>query len=156
MLSSIILIRQIDPAYTEIGIGLVQGTAVLDTGGPGMSQQIQVGITVYPYDQQTNIPVGSYGGEMPDPLSQFAVKHTGYIISANTDKKMTSHIAVITDEKGTEIPYFNELRGDDLYLFPKPILQGNHRYTVSLKYQVEGSVDTLNKVWSFTTGKGML
>lgn len=144
----------LDPVFTEIGIGLAQGTAVLDTGGPGMSQQIHAGITVYPYDQQTNVPVGFYGGEIPDPLSQFAVKHTGYIISANTDKNMTSHTALITDEKGTEIPYYDEVKGNVLYLFPKPILQGNHRYTVSLKYQIEGSVDTLNKVWSFTTGKG--
>lgn len=144
----------LDPAFTEIGIGLVQGTAVLDTGGPGMSQQAQVGITVYPYDQQSGVPVGFYGGEVPDPLMQFAVKYSGYIISANTDKDMTSHTAVITDETGTEVPYYEEVKGDDLYLFPKPILKGNHKYTVSLKYQVEGAADTLSKVWSFTTGKG--
>lgn len=144
----------LDPAFTEIGIGLVQGTAVLDAGGPGKSQQAQVGITVYPYDQQTEVPVGFYGGEIPDPLMQFAAEYTGYIISAKTDKDMTSHKAVITDEKGTEIPYYIELKGDDLYIFPKPILKGNHRYTVSLEYQVEGSADTLKKVWSFTTGQG--
>lgn len=144
----------LDPSYTEIGIGLVGGTAVLDAGGPGKSQQVNVGITMYPYDQQTDVPVGFYGGEIPDPLSQFAANHSGYIISANTDKNIASHKAVITDEKGTEIPFYEEVKGDDLYLFPKAVLKGNYRYTVSLEYQEEGSVNTLNKVWSFTTGKG--
>ncbi|WP_310831382.1 CAP domain-containing protein [Paenibacillus pedocola] len=142
----------LDPSYTEIGIGLAQGTTVLDAGGPGKSQQ--VGITVYPYDQQTGVPVGFYGGEIPDPLSQFAAEHSGYIISANTVKNMTSHTAVITDEKGTEIPFYEEVKGDDLYLFPKTVLKGYYGYTVSLEYQVEDSADTLKKVWSFTTGKG--
>ncbi|MBY9079208.1 S-layer homology domain-containing protein [Paenibacillus sp. HN-1] len=144
----------LDPGFTEIGIAIVGGTAVLDAGGPGESQQAKVGITVYPYDQQTNVPVGFYGGEIPDPLSQFAIEHSGYIISAHTDKDLTSHTAKITDETGTEIPYYEEVKGDDLYIFPKPILKGNHRYTVSLEYQVEGSADSLKKVWSFTTGKG--
>lgn len=144
----------LDPGYTEIGIALVGGTAVLDAGGPGMSQQTKVGITVYPYNQQTDVPVGFYGGEIPDPLAQFAAEYSGYIISAKTDKDMTSHTAVLTDETGAEVPFYEEARGDDLYIFPKSVLKGYHRYTISLKYRIEDSADDLEKVWSFTTGKG--
>ncbi|CAH1059339.1 CAP domain-containing protein [Paenibacillus pseudetheri] len=145
----------LDPRYTEIGIGLALGTAVLDAGGPGKTQPVGGGISVYPYDQQTDVPVGFYGNEMPNPLKQFDVDYSGYIISAATDKDMISHKAVITDEKGIEIPYHEEFKGDDtLFIYPKSILKGNHKYTVSLEYQAEGALDTQTKVWSFTTGKG--
>ncbi|MNF07582.1 hypothetical protein D3C80_2077950 [compost metagenome] len=68
---------------------------------------------------------------------------------------MTSHKAVITDEKGTEIPYYEEVKGDDLYLFPKTILKGYYRYTVSLEYQVEDSADTPRKYGRSQPEKGM-
>ncbi|OKP92731.1 CAP domain-containing protein [Paenibacillus sp. P32E] len=145
----------LDPRYTEIGIGLVNGTAVLDAGGPGKTQPVAGGISVYPYDQQTNVPVGFYGSEIPNPLEQFEAKYSGYIISAATDKNMISHQTVLTDEKGTEVPYYEEFKDDNtLFIYPKSVLKGNHKYTVSLEYQVEGSLDTQTKVWSFTTGKG--
>ncbi|MNL02759.1 hypothetical protein D3C87_1232780 [compost metagenome] len=68
---------------------------------------------------------------------------------------MTSHQAVITNENGVVVPYNEELQnGERLFLYPKSILQGYHKYTVTLNYQLEGSSENKNKIWSFTTGEG--
>ncbi len=145
----------LDSSFEEVGIGLAGGTAVIDAAGSGKKLPIDGGVAVYPYDQQTGVPVGFYGFENPNPLEQFNVKFSGSIISAVTQKALISHKVVITDERGTEISYNEEVYGKNvLFLYPTSILKGYHKYTVSLEYQIEGSSDTKNKVWSFTTGKG--
>ncbi|AOZ94947.1 CAP domain-containing protein [Paenibacillus crassostreae] len=148
--------RQIilSPKYTEIGIGLADGTAVVDLGGLGTSLPIDGGIAVYPYDGMKDVEVGFYGHENPNPLSQFGVKSSGYIISATTVNKMTWYEATITDEDGVQIPFNEELRGDTLFLYPKSVLKGFKTYKVSLSYQVDSQSDKLNKTWSFVTGMG--
>ncbi|MEF2969130.1 CAP domain-containing protein [Paenibacillus sp. M1] len=144
----------LSPSYDEIGIGLVDGTAVLDAVG-STSSPISGGISVYPYDGQTEVPVGFYGNEYPNPLDQFHADYSGYILSASTEGEMTSHQAVIKDENGTEVPYFEELYSDNtLFLFPKSVLKGYHTYTVTLKYQTNNTPGLQTKTWSFTTGKG--
>ncbi|KAI7282667.1 hypothetical protein KC345_g3369 [Hortaea werneckii] len=141
--------------YSELGFALVQGTGVADLAGPGSISPITGGISVYPYDGQTGVPVGFYGLEIPNPLDQFGAEYSGYIISAAADKPIVSHQATITDESGKAITYHEELDGKyTLFLYPKSVLEGYHKYTVSLQYQVEGSPETLSKIWSFTTGKG--
>lgn len=145
----------LSPSYNEVGIALVDGTAVVDMAGSGTASSISGGISVYPYDRQTEVPVGFYGLEIPNPLNQFGVESSGYIISATTEADMTSYQAVIRDKNGEEVDFFDELySGDTLFLYPKKVLKGNHAYTVTLNYQTEDSSRNQSKTWSFTTGKG--
>lgn len=145
----------LSPKYREVGFGLADGTAVADFAGFSEPGPIQGGISVYPYDGMTNVGVGFYGLESPNPLSQFNVDHSGYIISATTERDMVWHEAQIADESGAAVPYYEELYGGDtLFLYPKQILKGNHTYKISLSYQMKGTSGKLQKTWSFTTGKG--
>ncbi|WP_019422050.1 S-layer homology domain-containing protein [Paenibacillus sp. OSY-SE] len=144
----------LSPKYSEVGIALVDGTAVINMAGSYSTSVIEGGVSVYPHDKMTGVPVGFYGHEIPNPLDQFDVKFSGYIISATTEKPMAWHEATITDETGVTIPYHEELKSDTLFLYPKSVLQGFHTYTVSLAYQVEDSPATQRKAWSFTTGQG--
>ncbi len=145
----------LSPKYREAGFGLADGTAVADFAGFSEPAPIQGGISVYPYDGMKNVGVGFYGLESPNPLNQFNVQHSGYIISATTEGDMDWHDAKITDESGGDVPYYEELYGGDtLFLFPKQVLKGYHTYKVSLSYQMKGSSGKLQKTWSFTTGKG--
>ncbi|GIP29797.1 hypothetical protein J23TS9_49270 [Paenibacillus sp. J23TS9] len=140
--------------YTEVGIGFVNGTAVLDMAGPYDPTPIKSGIAVYPYDGMKNVGVGFYGNENPNPLSQFNIKSSGCIISATTEKEMVWHQAKITDQNGKEIPIFEELHNKDtLFLYPKYVLKGNHTYQISLSYEMKGSPGKKKKMWSFTTGE---
>ncbi|MEK3871773.1 MULTISPECIES: CAP domain-containing protein [unclassified Paenibacillus] len=145
----------LSPRYSEIGIGLVDGTAVVDMAGKGFASAISGGISFYPYDGQTEVPVGFYGNEIPNPLDQFGAEYSGYIVSATAATKITSYEAAIKDENGEEVAYFDELYSEKtLFLFPKKVLKGNHTYTVTLNYRTEASSGNQTKTWSFTTGKG--
>ncbi|MGZ7445082.1 CAP domain-containing protein [Paenibacillus sp. TH7-28] len=144
----------LSPQFSEIGIGLVDGTAVGDVGGSIFASTNPGGISVYPYDGQTGVPAGFYGNEIPNPLDQFGVEYSGYIISATTETKITSYEAEIKDEDGEKVAYFDELYARTLFLFPKKVLKGNHTYTVTLNYRTEASSGNQTKTWSFTTGKG--
>ncbi|MDR0268206.1 CAP domain-containing protein [Paenibacillus sp.] len=139
--------------YSEIGIGLVNGTAVMDFAGPYDPAPIQGGIAVYPYDGMKNVGTGFYGLESPNPLSKFNVTKSGYIISATTQNEMVWHKAQITDGSGAEVPYFEELHNKNtLFLYPKSVLKGNHTYKVSISYEMKGKTGKQQKTWSFTTG----
>ncbi|WP_336765716.1 S-layer homology domain-containing protein [Paenibacillus sp. USHLN196] len=146
----------LSPNYDQIGFGLKDGTAVADLAASNYStrRSIDGGVAVYPYDGMTNAEIGFYGNEIPDPLKQFDVEYSGGIISATAEADIVAHTAVITNEAGEEIPYFEEMDGDTLYLFPKDVLEGYQTYTVHLTYQAEGDATQSTKVWSFTTGKG--
>ncbi|EFM09972.1 SCP-like extracellular [Paenibacillus curdlanolyticus YK9] len=145
----------LDPAIVEIGIGLEEGTAVVNVAGPYLNKPMRDGIAVYPYDGMTNAIIGFYGNEIPNPLTKFGVKYSGTIISATTPAKRVWYNAVITDEKGKNVPFYAEDYDDEtLYLYPKNVLQGYQAYKVSLTYQLEGSDEKLNKTWSFKTGVG--
>ncbi|GJM72811.1 hypothetical protein HMSSN036_50270 [Paenibacillus macerans] len=99
--------------------------------------------------------MGFYGNEIPNPLDQFGVEYSGYIVSATAAAKITSYEAAIKDENGEEVAYFDELYSEKtLFLFPKKVLKGNHTYTVTLNYRTEASSGNQTKTWSFTTGKG--
>lgn len=144
------------PAYYEIGIALVDGTAVVNVGGSGPFSASQGNsIFVYPYQGMTNAPVGFYGNEIPNPLEQFDAEYSGYIISASVPGKLDWHEASITDEKGNRVPFYEEVSHErTLFLYPKSILQGYHTYRVNLAYRTDGSSKTKQLSWSFKTGKG--
>jgi uncharacterized protein YkwD len=139
--------------YKEIGIGLVDGTAVMDLAGPYDPAPIKGGIAVFPYNGMKNVDVGFYGLENPNPLSKFNVKESGYIISATAQNEMVWHKADITDESGADVPYFEELRNKNtLFMYPKSVLKENHTYKVSLSYEMKGKAGKQQITWSFTTG----
>ncbi|WP_310137291.1 Ig-like domain-containing protein [Paenibacillus amylolyticus] len=143
----------LDPTIVEAGFGLVDGTAVADFAGPWKTKE-EGTMAVYPYDQQTNVPVGFYGNEIPNPLKQFGVTFSGYIISAAAQLEMISHQVIVKDSRGNELPYHEQLHGKTLFIYPKSVLKGNQTYTVSLTYSTGEATGSKNKTWSFTTGKG--
>jgi len=145
----------LSPKYNEVGIALVDGTAVVNLGGTRAPAPLQNGIAVYPFPGMTQAPVGFYGHEVPNPLSQFGVDYSGYIISATTIDTIDWHEASLIDEKGEAIPFYEEIySGNTLFLYPKTILEGYHTYRVQLAYRTEGSSETQNQSWSFKTGEG--
>lgn len=146
----------LDSSYQKIGIGLVDGTAVVDLVSEyqGASQP-STDLIVYPYDGMTGSVVGFYGHEIPNPLQQFGIDFSGTIISATSNEKILSYNAVIKDENGRVIPFFHELYANKkIFLYPKEILQGYHTYKVSLDAVLADSGKKVNRTWSFTTGKG--
>ncbi|PYE48874.1 Ig-like domain-containing protein [Paenibacillus barcinonensis] len=144
----------LDPYFSEIGIGLVDGTAVVDMAGPTIISSKNDILAVYPYNQQTNVPVGFYGQEIPNPLDRFKVKFSGYIISATAEDTITNPQVEIKDNLGNAVPYYEELQGNTLFVYPKSVLKGHHTYTVSLTYSTSKNAESKSKTWSFTTGEG--
>ncbi|MDZ5472686.1 stalk domain-containing protein [Bacillus sp. 31A1R] len=111
----------------------------------------------YPYDKQTNVGVGFYGNEIPNPLDQFKVKKSGYIISYNPgDPGVTGAKIKIRDSIGTNIPFHLEGGEDSLtwFIFPKYELAFGETYTVTVEYMAEDDdwkPIKITKTWSFTT-----
>ncbi|GAB6929028.1 hypothetical protein JCM10914A_30110 [Paenibacillus sp. JCM 10914] len=140
----------LSPRYQEIGIALVNGTAVVNLAGSGTSA-IDGGLALYPYDGMKNVGIGFYGFENPNPLLQFNAAQSGYIISATATGSIQWHQAKMTDKNGSGVPFFAEVSRDTLFLYPKEILQYDHCYTVSIDYQLDGSDEKRNRTWSFTT-----
>ncbi|AVV54757.1 hypothetical protein C7121_00630 [Paenibacillus glucanolyticus] len=143
----------LSPNFQEIGIALVGGTAVVNLAGSTTSP-IAGGLAIYPYDGMQNTGIGFYGFETPNPLVQFDVEHSGYIISATAAGPIDKFEAAITDEEGALLHFYEEISRDTLFLFPKEILRGLHTYTVSVKYRLEGTQAWHSRTWSFTTGTG--
>lgn len=96
----------VDPAVKDIGVSLVGKTLVINFGGPTK----QTGISVYPYDGQTNVTTVFTGFERPNPLEKFGVSKTGFVISFKTSdfvgyREKTTNITV-KDSSGKSLPYF--------------------------------------------------
>lgn len=143
------------PDFQEVGFGLEDGTAVANFGRISTYAVTMGDMAVYPYDGQTDVPVGFYGNEIPDPLQQFGIKYSGYIISATTKDDIISHQASIRDENGDNVEFFEEVyRDKTIFLYPKDVLKGKHTYQVTVDVQTKGSSESHIKRWSFTTGKG--
>ncbi|WP_172199830.1 CAP domain-containing protein [Saccharibacillus qingshengii] len=143
----------LDGRYKWVGIGLQEGTAVMNPGFLDYAQ-LDPAVNVYPYDKMTDADIGFYGFENPNPLDLFGVEYSGGIISASSGRDIESFHAAITDSKGQEVPFYSELQYDTLYLYPKEILDGYSLYSVKLDYTVKGESQPRNRIWSFTTGKG--
>lgn len=133
---------------TDIGMGR-SGTFV--TVNTATTSNDGFRAVVYPYDGQKNVGVHFNGVETPNPLTQFGVKTSGFVIMFAPEKQRQDGFkATIKDSKGNSVPYFLENK-DVPYLFPKQDLKYNETYTVSVDYD---DWDTrANKTWSFTTMK---
>ncbi|OAB27455.1 hypothetical protein PMSD_23400 [Paenibacillus macquariensis subsp. defensor] len=143
----------LDDQYTSVGIGLQGGTAVMNPAYVNF-QKKGPEAKVYPYDGMKGADVGFYGFEIPNPLVRFDVEHSGGIISAAAGFAIDSFEASIVDSQGQEVPYYSELQGDTVFLFPKDVLDGYSVYTVKLDYTLYKESQLRSKTWSFTTGKG--
>ncbi|WP_161408871.1 CAP and S-layer homology domain-containing protein [Paenibacillus silvestris] len=144
----------LSPDFDVVGIGLVDGTTVLDFGNAENDHKTRNGIVVYPYDDMRDAPVGFYGLEIPNPLDRFSAKFSGGIISVITEDPMINHSVKITDELGNSVPFYEEEQGGkELFFYPKSVLKGHSTYTVTFQYQLE-NYQSKTKVWSFTTGAG--
>ncbi|SFM42353.1 Cysteine-rich secretory protein family protein [Paenibacillus sp. 1_12] len=139
---------------SELGVGVSGNHVVLVYSAMNNTSDT----SVYPYDGQKDVPLGFYGFEDPNPLTQFGVSKSGYIISASVpyviDTKKVD--ATIKDSKGEVIPYYSQFKLQ-WFLFPKTELKPNETYTVSLNYVVKNGPDEgkkINKTWSFTTKSG--
>ncbi|WP_165971956.1 stalk domain-containing protein [Paenibacillus piri] len=127
------------PDMSLFGFSFKDGLGVLNivrTAKPG-------GISVYPYDGQKDVPVSFDGRtENPNPLTQFGLKESGYVISyMNAGNSPSDVKATIKDSKGQSVDFFKFKDSDNWHLVPKKELAYNETYTVT----AEG------KTWSFTT-----
>ncbi|SDK41850.1 S-layer homology domain-containing protein [Paenibacillus sp. OK060] len=143
----------LDGQYTSVGIGLQGGTAVMNPAYVKI-QKKDPEAKVYPYDGMKGADIGFYGLEIPNPLDRFGVEHSGGIISATAGLAIDSFEASIVDSQRQEVPYYSELQGDTVFLFPKEVLDGYSVYTVKLDYTLYKESQLRTKTWSFTTGKG--
>jgi len=138
----------LDSTITEFGIGRdgrVVTANMATTSNDGFRE------VAYPYNGQTNVGVHFDGVETPNPLTQFGLKTSGFIIMYAPEKQRQDNLKVtLTDGKGNKTPFFME-NGDAIYLFPKQDLKYNETYTVSIDY--DGWDMRENKTWSFTTMK---
>jgi Uncharacterized protein with SCP/PR1 domains len=101
---------------------------------------------VYPYDGQKDVSLAFYGNEIPNPLEQFNVSKTGYVITYRPAswKDGEFESATIKDSKGNKVDFFAE-PGAIVHLYPKKELEYGETYTVTVKY------GNHNYTWSFTT-----
>lgn len=136
-----------DPDAYEFGIGIVNGTAVLDMAYKPFNMEKEQTLSVYPYDGQTGVPIGFYGHEIPDPLEEFNIQKSGYIISLQSSLPVGVINAVVTDSTGGEIPLYHT-PGSGL-IYPAYELSYDEKYKVSVDYLVNHV--KYNKTWSFRT-----
>ena len=107
---------------------------------------------VYPHNGQTDVPVSFDGFENPNPLTQFGIETSGYVISYASTQGFDEFKATLKDSKGNIVPIFTENAGE-LFLFPKSHLKYNEKYTVSVSYTTWAGEPVAGKTWSFTTEK---
>lgn len=126
----------------SIGIGVVGRNITVNFG------RNKTKPTVYPYNGQKDVGIGFYGFENPNPLTQFGISKSGYIISFSSENLGyyldSLETVIIKDSSGKNVPHFYERAGAH-YFFPKEELKYNETYTVSIDYADR------NKTWSFTT-----
>lgn len=145
----------LSPDYPEMGIGQ-QGEALVinPTLGENVKDKAELAKDfVYPYNGMENVPIGFYGFEDPNPLEQFKVGKSGYIISFTgypTDDDVTFEVK---DSKGNVLSYFSEVDMGTMYFFPKIELAYDEKYTSSLKYKNRETGKEKTRTWSFTTKK---
>lgn len=129
----------------EFGLGLVDNTAVILIGDKDIESNQLV---VYPYDGQTDVGIGFYGNENPNPLKFFDIEKSGYIISFQDNVTALFTNVTITDSKGGKLPFY---QGGNSFLYPAYELAYDEVYTVSIDYVANRLKQ--NKTWSFRTKK---
>lgn len=143
-----------DVSATEVGFA-VSGKNVV--GEVVILSVPKSGVAMYPYNGQTNVPLSFDGFENPNPLTQFGVAQSGYIISLNVGGAALNESnskVTLTSSTGKNLSTF--VFGDlgTLFILSKNILSPLTTYNVSVTYTpsygpLQGQTET--KSWSFTT-----
>lgn len=96
-----------------------------------------------------------YTGEDPNPLKQFNVSKSGFIISYSPSFNyiVDSVNYKVTGSKGTVIKGVKEDWGSASFFYPKSALKYCGKYTVTESFVDEDSGKKISETWSFTTMK---
>jgi uncharacterized protein YkwD len=139
---------------THIGVGIASnGTVVVTFGSTGSFDKD----AFYPYDGQTNVDIEFYGKtENPNPLKQFKVEKSGFILSYTEyeDADTKNLKLLLKDSKGVEVPVFIEKQRKVWFFFPKKELKYNETYTANIKYDYDYT-DYYDKDWLIETSPGV-
>lgn len=159
----------INPNYNEAGIGFQQtensgNITVINYGATGpLNYELPI---MYPYPGQTNVKIGWYVAEEPNPLRTYGKDriYTGYPISISVHDLNTKEIkagsALLKDSKGRDVPFYlvDSSRDDKhknmIFLIPREPLEPGITYTVSIKavrVPKSGASTPIERKWSFTT-----
>lgn len=135
----------LSPEASEIGIAKVDGTVVAEIafGNPENT------VSVYPYDGMEQVGIGFYGNETPNPLNQFSIDRSGYIISLQNSYGIEKAEATITNSRKERIPAYSLNDSGKWFFFPAHELAYGEQYTVSVDYESQGTSG--HRTWSFTT-----
>ncbi|ASS98400.1 hypothetical protein B9L19_03515 [Geobacillus thermocatenulatus] len=150
--------RLIDPQLSSVGVAIVDNIVVLTYYFLEFGTNPEE--SIYPYDGQTNVGLEFVGKtERPNPLEEFKVEKSGYVISfspSSSNVVPDNVVGKLFDSKGKEVPVFfkEDALSFTYFLFPKSPLLKNEKYTVKFTYTdlMDDTVKT--KTWSFTTGSG--
>jgi hypothetical protein len=141
----------ISTIYTDIGVAVSGNTIVIDLSFDDKQPSLYDGTNVYPYNNMTNVPIGFYGFENPNPITKFKVPRTGSIISYYNFWEPENIKAIITDSKGVQLPFYSENYSGLWFFYPKSELTYGEKYTVSVSFYNEFDVKKETTKWSFTT-----
>lgn len=163
----------LNPNHTEIGVGSnlepnKRSMLVLTFGSKKRYDDSTP--VMYPYHNQTNVPIGWYENERPNPLEKYGLTniHTGYPISfhygdADTERFDTKQ-AFIKDNEGNQVDYYlvdhtsNHGFQKHVILIPKEPLKPNTTYHVYLngtRVLFNGETEDVSARWSFQTVKDL-
>ncbi|ASA25634.1 stalk domain-containing protein [Paenibacillus donghaensis] len=141
-------------ATESIGFAIEGKTVV---GISATYEDNQVGESMYPYNGQTGVGLSFEGFENPNPLDQFGVNKSGYILSLEVGGAAlneTNSKVVFTSSSGKPLSTF--IFGDlgTLFILPKEVLNHSTTYNVSVTYTPSYGPymsQTSTKTWTFTT-----
>lgn len=170
--------RLLDPQYHSIGVGErlftedKYRTTVAHMGrSTEVESEVSTDLIMYPYPEQTDVPLGWDGKEEPNPLRSFNKEktHVGYPITIQKHmsggSRLVTEEATLLDEDGEAVEMYQvdsdvEMGSggqlNHLILIPKEPLAPNTTYTVSVSLMEEqpvfsGEGDSYQEEWSFTT-----
>jgi uncharacterized protein YkwD len=146
------------PNLKEVGVSINNGNVALEYY---YSDEIIEKDAVYPYNGQTNVGTLFNGLEKPNPLLQFGIAQSGFIISYTQSFLLVDNLNYfkLKDSKGADVPTFQENNIGTWFFYPKQELKTGEKYTASISYTGTGYTENgdefqkaVSKTWSFTTG----
>lgn len=140
------------PLTEYIGFGYSKGNSVVTNALSSVDKDDSL-IYNYPYNGQTDVEIGYYGTEDPDPLRFTGLSKSG-IISTFTPSNYYyagSEKVTMVDSKGTKVPLILDSAGiGSLRIIPKSILEYNTTYTILASVVDEDTSRKASKKWWFT------
>jgi len=133
----------VHPQLTQIGVGISGDAFVFTYALGGKSSDI----SIYPYPNQTGVPVSFNGLEEPNPLAGTGISTSGYVVTISAPNSVSVSGSIV-NSKDVSIPVINKKKEysatnsySDWLIIPKKDLSPGETYTVT----------AAGKTWSFTT-----